>query len=355
METVLKNLADLDWNYIKFARTEEAVLIGFILGAVFISALIIKYFRLDVPGRNRIVIPAILPVFKKPRWKFVRHIPRMIFYASLAPFFIALADPYTSFVKETVTYPGRRIAVLIDASGSMTSPFKTDKFKKKQDQGFYTAIAAAEYFMKLRVNGKYNDLMALIEFGNESYIITPFTNDYKNILTSITLISEPEEWNRFPDKGTTIIKAIDQSIELFQTFGFLKAAGNLIVLISDGEDVQFTLDNRPLDDILGGAIKNQIPIYFIRTNYDKVLGGIAGDNDWKKAVEKTGGKFYPAPNEAAILQAVNEIDQATTGSIDVSRYVTKKPLFSPFLAIAVSLWAMAGLLTFSLKIFNKFP
>ena len=37
---------------------------------------------------------------------------------------LAVADPYTSLTAETVTYPGRRIAIMIDASDSMQAAFK---------------------------------------------------------------------------------------------------------------------------------------------------------------------------------------------------------------------------------------
>ena len=63
--------------------------------------------------------------------------------------------------------------------------------------------------MRLRMNGRYHDLIALIQFGNEAYVVTPFTTDYENILLSIRLISSPKEWGRFNDWGTTIIQGIE--------------------------------------------------------------------------------------------------------------------------------------------------
>lgn len=351
---MMEQLLRVPWNSLKFERWDSAMLLALICGAVFISALIIRYSRKNIAGRKKIVLPAVLPFFRKSRLSFMRHVPIVLFLAGLPLFFIALADPYVSFVKEDVTYPGRRIAVLVDASSSMNYDFKTEKIGTKIQKGFYTATATAEYLMQLRMKGKHKDLMALIEFGNESYVITPFTNDYQNILTSIKLISELEEWARFPDSGTTIIKAIDQSVELFRTFGFLKASGNLMVLISDGEDGQNILEGRPLDDILAEARKNHIPIYFIRTLYQTPLG-YSTDALWKDAVEKTGGKFYAAADEASIFEAVAEIDKAATGSINVSRYSTKKPLFDIFIRAVLVLWSAASLMTLSFKYFRRFP
>ena len=354
---MIEKILGVPWSSLKFERWDSAMLIALICGAVFISALIIKYSRKDIAGRKKIVLPAVLPIFRQSRLSFARHIPIALFLVGLPLFFIALADPYVSFIKEDVTYQGRRIAILLDASSSMNTIFVAEeKIKPKLALRFYTATATAEYFMQLRIKGKYKDLMALIEFGNESYVITPFTNDYQNILTSVKLISEPEEWGRFPDKSTTIIKAINQSVELFRIFDFLKASGNLIVLISDGEDSQNQFEGRPLDDILLEARKNNISIYFIRTNYEVPFSSATStDTLWKNAVEKTGGKFYVAIDEASIIQAVTEIDKAATGSINVSRYSTKKPFFSIFVKAVLVLWGTACLLTLSLKYFRKFP
>ena len=51
---------------------------------------------------------------------------------------------------------------------------------------------------------------ALIEFGDEAYVVTPFTTDYENILLSLSLIGDWTEFMKFPDQGTTIATAIEQ-------------------------------------------------------------------------------------------------------------------------------------------------
>ena len=48
--------------------------------------------------------------------------------------------------------------------------------------------------------------MALIEFGDDAYVITPFTTDYENILLSTSLIGDWQEFMSFPDQGTVIAR-----------------------------------------------------------------------------------------------------------------------------------------------------
>ena len=197
--------------------------------------------------------------------------------------------------------------------------------------------------------------MALIEFGSQAYIVTPFTNDYENILLSIRLIGTPEEYRRFPDHGTLIMQAINSGVELFRTFDFLQASGNLMVIFSDGQDTHALYEDRSLDDILQEAAGNEIPVYFIRTSYDQELGDILSDKVWKDAVERTGGRFFPAANESMIIAAVHEIDRLAAGRITSKRYVTRSPTFAGFALIAILLWALALGLMLGIKRFRTFP
>lgn len=346
---------NLDFTDLKFGKKDEALIMFFFFMAVIILSLILGYLRRNIPGRSVVVLPAIISNFPRSNFVIVRHLPVSLFFLGLVLFLIALADPYTSFIKETVTYPGRRIALLIDASGSMDGTFTTRELKAKGTNRFFTAVTAAERFMEFRIKGKYKDLIGLVEFGAEAYVITPFTNDYQNILMSIRLIGEPEERARFSDSSTIIINAINQGVELFRAFDFLKASGNLMVLISDGEDLQAVLRGRPLDEILMEARRSRIPIYFIRTDWAKFLGGSGYDKLWKDAVEKTGGKYYAGSDEEAILAALKDIDSLNVGKINTASYTVHQPKFMLFAFAALAVWAIAIGLWISFGIFRKFP
>jgi hypothetical protein len=272
------------------------------------------------------------------------------------PFFaLALADPFTAFTRQEVSHPGRRIAVMIDASTSMMSPFNSTTLNTKGTQTYFTTVAAAEYFMKLRMQGPNRDLISLIEFGSEAYVVTPFTTDYKNILLSTKLIGDWDEWQRFPDQGTIIMQAIQEGLQLFKAFDFLDASGNLMVIFTDGEDSQAMLQGISLDKIMAGARRNKIPVYMIRMAYNKPLGDLLPDEMWKGAIERTGGRFYAAANEESILKAVREIDQLAPGRIDVREYTARQPRFAGYTLIAVGCWLTAAMLKLGFRHFRTFP
>src|SRR5260221_10006073 len=125
---------------------------------------------------------------------------------------------------------------------------------------------------------------------------------------------------KFPDQGTTIAAAIEEGTGLFKAFDFLDAAGNLLLIFSDGQDTQVMLHGKSVTEIVSGAVAAKIPVYMIRTSYNKGLGAVLPDDIWKPAVERTGGKFYPAGDEAAVLNAIKDIDMRLAGIILIKHY-----------------------------------
>jgi Ca-activated chloride channel homolog len=341
---------------LRFGRMGAAIMVAAALTIA--AALLVAWHarRQQQPRKpNAIALAALLPVVSPSTAAAMRHAPFVLFVAGLGFALLALADPYTTLVREDKTFPGRRIAVLIDASSSMNQPFHSPSFNKQGGPTYFATVAAAEYFMRLRMEGTFRDLIALVEFGNEAYVVTPFTTDYENVLLSMRLIAEPAEWEAFPDQGTIIMRAIQKGTELFETFDFLGAAGNLIVIFSDGQDSQTILQGRPIKHIMADARGHGIPVYMIRVAFNKGLGAVMPDELWKEAVEQTGGRFYPAADEATILRAVHEIDQLAPGKVELREYRSRELQFPGYALIAVLLWLAGATAKLGLRGFRTFP
>src|SRR5213078_1712638 len=170
--------------------------------------LLARGLRTHKAGRTHVALPAVLPVMRSSRFSVLRHAAFLVFLLGVPFFAVALADPHTAFTRQETSYPGRRIAMLVDGSSSMVMKFETKTLKTPENRTFYTAVAAAEHFMKLRMNGRYHDLIAL----------------------SIRLISSPKEWGSFNDWGTTIAQGLNQATQLFRAFDFVNASGNAILM-----------------------------------------------------------------------------------------------------------------------------
>ena len=351
---VLGEWGDLRLDALQFSNADTARLVAIVLAGVLTAALVV---RLIVGARSgRVALPAVLRWLRPSRFTLVRHGAFLIALAGVPFFLLALADPRSAFTRQETSYPGRRISLLIDASSSMLTSLPSTRLAKgaPNDAAFFTTVGAARYFVQLRMKGEYRDLMSLIEFGDEAYVITPFTSDYENILLSISLIGDWNEFMAFPEQGTIIARAIDQGVGLFQAFDFLDAAGNLMVIFSDGVDAEVLQDGRSAIDVLREAQRNDIPVYFIRTGRPGSGGGVP-DSAWQAAVARTGGRFYSGTDEATILRAIREIDRAAAGRIELRQYSTQIPRFTPFAFAAVALWALALALRMLTPWFTTFP
>ena len=341
-----------------FNARNAALLAAALLAVAAATVLVWRSVRSRLPGRTAVALPAVLPqifAHRRSPFAFARHAPFLLFLAGLPFFCLALADPHSSLSARQVSYPGRRIAVIMDASLSMLSPFSGQQLKTQSDTAFSNTMAAAEYFIRVRMKGRYRDLIALEQFGNEAYVITPFTTDYENLLLSLKMISDVNEWQRFPDQGTIIMKAIDEGVDLFNAFDFLDSTGNIMVIFSDGQDNNVQIGNMSLEQVLKKAVDNKVPVYMIRTAYARGLFDVVPDQVWKKAIDATGGKFYPAASQETIMQAIKEIDAAATGRVDVREYEVKQPRYMKFALAAVVLWTLALGLQMTLRMFSTFP
>jgi Mg-chelatase subunit ChlD len=345
----------LAWSDLHLLALPAAYGLCALIAALSVLRLLARRLPSRRAGRTHVALPAVLQVMRRSGLSAMRHGAFVIFLLGVPFFAVALADPHTSFRRDEVTNAGRRIALMIDASSSMTLKFQTTSLRTEGAPTYFTAVAAAERFIRMRLAGPYRDLVSLIQFGDQAYVLTPFTTDYENILLGIRLMSNPKEWGRFPEFGTTVIRGLDQGLTLFKVFDFLNASGNLMLVFSDGRDSETTFRSRSLDSMMAEAGQNRIPIFMIRTAYGMSLGQVPQDKIWKPAVERSGGRFYPVPDEPSLLRALAEVDRLSAGRIGMRQYTSHRPQFAGYTLIAVGLWLVAALLQSTVPWFRTFP
>lgn len=346
------HLADLQFAQASTARMAVVALIG-----VALATLVLRMVARASAGRGRVALPALIGLGAAKRASALRHGALLCGLAGLPFFLLALADPRTAITREEVSYPGRRISLMIDASSSMLTALPANRFAEgaPNNAAFFTTVGAARYFIERRMNGRYRDLMSLIEFGDDAYVITPFTTDYENILLSTSLIGDWQEFMAFPDQGTVVARAVEQSVAMFDSFKYLDAAGNLMVLFTDGADAEVLESGKSVHDVVRDAQRARIPIYFIKVGRNLPGRAQIGDELWRAAVERTGGHFYPAADEPSIEKAIADIDRASAGRIEYRQYSTERPRFAPFALAAAALWSLALLLRMVVPVFGTFP
>ena len=351
----LRAWAPLHWSDLQFSRLPIALVVLGVLVALPLLVLLARAMGARPRRRSRVMLPAVLASMPRSRLSPLRHASLALFALGTPFFAIAVADPHTVSVREQAAYSGRHIAILIDGSGSMVLPFEAPALEPVVNRTFYTAVASAARFVKLRMAGGYADRVAIIQFGNEAFVVTPFTTDYQSAVLSLRLIGEPRAWNRFDVFGTTIIQGIEQGLQLFKTFDLLNGSDNMVVIFSDGNDGETTFRGRTLDAMMTDARNDRIPIFMVRLGYGKRLGDVTWDPLWKAAVEESGGRFYAAASEGDILRALADIDRRSAGRITERRSASAAPAFAGYALVAVALWLTAATLTLAFPYFRTFP
>ena len=288
--------------------------------------------RTQKAGRTHIALPAVLPVMRRSRFSVLRHAAFLVFLPACRFSRWRWRIPHTSFTREETSYPGRRIALLVDASTSMVMKFETKPLKTPENRAFYTAVAAAEHFMKLRMNGRYHDLIALIQFGNEAYVVTPFTTDYENILLSIRLISNPQEWGSFTDWGTTIMQGLDQAHAAVQDVRLrerLRQPDDHVHRRSRRREGPQAASS--IQSVIDEMQKYKIPIYMIRTGFDlNAKARFRRTSCGSRSSSRLAAGSTRPTAKSAILARRAEIDKLSTGRIDVREYTAQRPRFAGY-------------------------
>src|SRR4051812_18097503 len=135
------------WNFrladLQFWHSDNGRLVMVALVALAIVILVARTLLGRQPGRHSLVVPAVLPEMAPSYLRFSRHLPLLLFFTGVPLLAIALADPYQALVRNEVSYPGRRIALMIDASLSMRMPFKTQHLNTgvPSEATFFTTVA----------------------------------------------------------------------------------------------------------------------------------------------------------------------------------------------------------------------
>ena len=112
------------WTDLEFGDARTALLVFVVLLAIALLFLLVSFMR-SGSLRGKLGLPAVLPVMRRSPLSLVRHLPLLLFLAGVPFFAVALADPLTGFAREEVSYPGRRIALLVDGSTSMVIRFES--------------------------------------------------------------------------------------------------------------------------------------------------------------------------------------------------------------------------------------
>ena len=149
-----------------------------------------------------------------------RNLQRVLFAASVALLFVALAQPQAGFRWEEVKRKGVEILFAVDTSKSMLTPdVKPDRLTRAK-------LAIDDFLGHLDGDG-----VGLVAFAGNAFLQCPITLDYDAFNESLDAL----DTNTIPRGGTDIASAIREAQTALAN---RPGSDKILILLTDGEDLE---------------------------------------------------------------------------------------------------------------------
>lgn len=249
----------------------------------------------------------------------------------LSALIIAMARPQSGFGDTRETVEGVDIMLALDISSSM----KAIDFKPKN------RLHVAKEVIQKFIEGRESDRLGLVVFARRSFTQCPLTSDYELLKSLLKRV----DFGMVEDKTAIGLALANAANRLKDS----SAKTKIIILLTDG--VNNVDDLAPIDAAKAAAALG-IKIYTIGagrpglveipvntgfgTRYVKQQSEI-DEETLKEIADVSGGKFYRAKDETALIEIYNQISKLEKTKIEVFRFYRYTELFSRFLIAGLSI------------------
>jgi Ca-activated chloride channel family protein len=275
---------------------------------------------------------------RKPWTLRIRPFVQALRLTAVALLITAMARPQTGRELTQVSSEGIDIVLVMDTSGSMQAlDLDTDLAIQRRRNRLEVVKDVVREF----VEGRPNDMVGLVVFGEEAFTQCPLTLDHPVLLDLLGSIEIGIAGDR-----TAIGSGLGTAVKRLQKS---KAKSKVVVLLTDGRNNAGTL----APDIAAQLAKSQnVKVYTIGAGtrgrapflVDSMFGSrvvyqdVEIDDDALRAIaETTGGAYYRAEDREALRHIYGEIDRLERTEITTKSYVEYKDRYPWFVIGALGL------------------
>ncbi|GHT64751.1 aerotolerance protein BatA [Bacteroidia bacterium] len=273
---------------------------------------------------------------------YLRHLPFICRLLALAFLIIAMARPQTTDKWNTETTEGIDIMMSLDISSSMLAQdLRPDRLKAAKN-------VAASF-----INGRRNDNIGLVVFSAESFTQCPLTTDHAVLLNLLKDV----DCGMIED-GTAIGHGLATAVSRLKDS---KAKSKVIILLTDG-----TNNRGEIAPVTAAQIAQAygIRVYTIAVGtIGEAPYPIGGRIEMMKVeidektltqiAQITGGRYFRATNNKALVEIYQEIDQMEKTKMSVQEYSKKQEEYGRYAMIALLFFLLELLLRYT--IFKNIP
>ncbi|TVR73279.1 MAG: VWA domain-containing protein [Marinilabiliales bacterium] len=261
----------------------------------------------------------------------VRHYIRYFLFAfrmiAAAFLVIVLARPQTHDIWEEIETEGIDIMIALDISSSMLAEdFKPNRMEAARD-------IATEF-----IAGRRNDRIGLVIFSGESFTQCPLTSDHAVL---VNLLREVEIG--MIEDGTAIGMGLATAVNRLRSSD---TQSRIIILLTDGVNNRGAIDPLTAANIaatfgirvytVGVGSRGPAP-FPVRTPRGIQYQSIEADIDEDVLIEIaeiTGGSYFRAEDEDALIEIYSEIDELEKSFIDVRHFSSTREEYAVFALLA---------------------
>ncbi|MCL2683314.1 MAG: VWA domain-containing protein [Bacteroidales bacterium] len=282
---------------------------------------------------------------KKSLRQRLMFLPFALRLLTLAVLIVALARPQSSLKGRHENVEGVDIMLALDVSGSMLA-----------EDFIPNRLEAAKIVASGFVRSRPTDRMGIVVFAGESFTQCPLTIDHNILLSQIASIREAGGKSGIED-GTAIGDGLATAINRLKNS---TAISKTIILLTDGINNMGSIAPLTAAEI---AAVYDIRVYTIgvgtigtaphpvQTPFGKQYVNVEVHLDepmLQQMAEITGGQYFRATNKNKLKSIFEEIDQMEKTKIEVLSYERKYEEFKFLLWIALGLFLLEILLSYSI-------
>lgn len=285
-------------------------------------------------GRNRLAVGRI-DALKTPLTLrlVVAWVPSALRLVGLVLLVVAMARPrYTKF-DTMVESEGLDILLAIDTSGSMGSPdFRLGI--RNVDRLSVAKTVVADF-----IEGRPNDRIGLVVFGEEAFTHVPLTLDHASLLSVLDQV----QIGLAGPQGTAVGSAIAVSAKRLKE---LEAPGKLVILLTDGRSNAGKIS--PMQAAMAAAALD-IKVYTVgvgkaRESLFNPFGDGLDEQSLQKIAEATGARYFLATDTDTLAEVYDTIDELEPSPAEVRQLVSHVELYRRFAVPGLLALLLQGLL-----------
>jgi Ca-activated chloride channel family protein len=278
---------------------------------------------------------------KAPWTLALRRVVRALRLVTVALLLIAMARPQTGRQLTTVSSEGIDIVLVLDTSGSMQA---LDLDADRPIQRRRNRLEVVKDVVHEFVEGRPNDMVGLVVFGEEAFTQCPLTLDHPVLIDLLDDIEVGIAGDR-----TAIGSGLGTAVKRLQQ---TKAKSKVVVLLTDGRSNAGTLAPATAAEL---AKSQKVKVYAIGAGtrgrapflIDSMFGSRVvyqdveiDEHTLRSIAESTGGSYFRAEDREALRHLYSEIDRLERTEITTKSYVEYKDRYPWLLVPALALLAL---------------